>query len=199
MSKNLTIISGVAIPPDGYILSQEYKGGEQIDGWTVPYPLRESTFNLFKIFGLWVSSNGLCLNGKTHAPFRFYKNVFENKEPILVGDFINNMQVIYTENVFKPRLNRWEGLCIFGTPSNPKSINQEKSYFLSELLSTQKNMNEDFLKLIDDFFSQVLPLCLTPMNGTLQTGPAVAPFTALKESLSAKLEQYSADLEKKLF
>lgn len=184
--------------PKDYELEVEYQGQEQIDGWVVPYPIREATGDIFKRFGLWVSSHGLCVNGKNHAPFRAYGQYFENNDPILVGDFINNKQVLYAHNQYQQHLNRYTGHVIYGIPPMPKNAMQNTSPFLQELLDVQGQLNNQILELVEEIFNQILPLCLTPANGSLQTGPAQAIFITAIEKAQSQLQQRLKELEQKL-
>jgi hypothetical protein len=178
-------------------LPMELIKDEQYDEWTVPFSMSTDVITLFRLFGLWQSSNGLLKEGRKVRSMRRSLTTAITIEPVLVGDFLDGQQVIESITKSYDIKNKTYTVQVkHGKP--PKAITLEPityQYYAS-ILHSDRVQSEQVAKLMSDFFEKVLPLVQSPA-GPLITAPAKATFLPLMESFKQKTEEAHADQEEK--
>lgn len=196
----MRVISRVGLPFYDFALDrQEWLKGEKIGGFTLPYNVFDSTNGLFRRFGLWQSSKGVCLDGVTHNPVWLGKFTMQSRRPVLVGDYvIGEGQVIESECDYLDRHGLWECRVEYGKPPQPKAEEQEIK-LLAAYADTDEALAKELVDLVSDLFTQVLPLCICPANATLNTTPAAASFESLKNAAQQEIAQKIKELKEKIW
>lgn len=195
----MRVISRVGQPFYKFSLErQEFKKGETIDGFTIPFNIFDSIDGLFRRFGLWQSSRGVCLPGKNHQPFVIGYYTMQNCAPVLVGDTVLGKTVLESECEYLDRFRLWECRVEYGEPPKPKAEAQEID-LLNSYADTDEALAESLVNLVTGLFNEVLPACICPANAPLNTTPAAVLFESAKSRAQQDIAQKIKELREKLW
>lgn len=176
---------------------RELKKDQQIDGWKVPYNMHADWEAIFWFFGLWVSSYGICKNGKKHRSVTRGVTQALTRDPIFVGDYVDGLQVTMANNTFNPRRNLYDVVLEFGIPPLPRSVEQTDFAYLLAIYNHNKQQQESTVKLIEDFFNKVLPLVLTIDGKKLDTSAAKSMFSSITKDYNSATDDTLKELKEK--
>lgn len=195
----MRVCSRVGRPFYNYSLDkQEFKKGEKIDGFVLPFNVFDSVDGLFRRFGLWQSSNGICLPGKEHDPFWVGHFTMQTRVPVLVGDTVLGKMVIESECDFLDRFGLWECRVEYGEPPKPKA-KEQRIDLLEGYAHTDDELAKILVNLVSDLFARILPQCICPANAPLNTAPAMADFEASKARTQQEIANKIKELREKLW
>lgn len=193
----IRIFSRVGVPLDLSPKKKEWKRGEKLDNFVVPFNTYDSVYGLFSRFNLWQSSNGVLSPGKIHEPFDQGHLFAFTKYPVLVGDVCKEM-VIESDCEFLSKFKLWKCELRFGTPPAPK-IESSEIDLLNSYVNSDADLSEILINLVDKLFKEILPLCVCPANGPLNTAPATASYEAVRLKLKQEVEAKICDLKDKVW
>lgn len=168
---------------------RELKKDQVIDGWTVPYNMHADWEAIFWFFGLWTSSYGICKNGKKHRSHQRGAVQATMRDPVFVGDFVDDLQVHTASNTFNPRTNLYHVVLEFGVPPKPRKVEQVDFVYLSAIHNNMKRQQEATETLLDDFFIKVIPLIKTVDQKPLDTSAAKALFSTIKSDYNQAINE----------
>lgn len=195
----MKVISRVGQPFYNFSLEkQEWKKGEKIGGFVLPFNIFDSVDGLFRRFMLWQSSNGVCLSGENHNPFWLGKYTMRTKTPVLVGDFVHGVSVLESECDYLDRLGLWECRVVYGQPPMPTG-QEQKIDLLEGYAAMDELLAKELIELISGLFERAMPLCVCPANANLNTAPAQAVFSAAKKNAEQEIAQKIMELKEKLW
>ena len=151
-------------------IPMDLKEGTKIGNWTVPFNIQGvSTADIFREFGLWQSSLGVCISGINHTTSKDWTVTTRTHRPVLVGDRVNGKWVIRASNWYNNRSRLWEVSVVWGIPQPPLELTPGQYEYLKNLHGHMKNQGELTVQLLDDFMTKVLsqyvagPYPLTPL------------------------------------
>lgn len=195
----MRVISRVGQPFYNYSLEkQEFKKGEKLDGFVLPFNVFASVEGLFRRFGLWQSSKGVCVPGKNHEPFWMGHYTMQTSRPVLVGDAVLGKSVLESECEYLDRLGLWDCRVEYGTPPEPKAKEQDID-LLKGYADNDEALAESLVDLVAGMFHEVLPACVCPANAPLNTTPAAALFESTKSRAQQNIAQKIKELREKLW
>lgn len=195
----MRVISRVGRPFYNFSLDkQEFKKGEKIDGFVLPFNVFDSVDGLFRRFGLWQSSHGVCIRGKDHRPFSIGKYTMLTDDPVLCGDAVLGSYVLESECEYMDRWGKWDCRVIYGTPPAPRAKEQHID-LLHGYADADDALATILVNLVSDLFGRILPQCLCPANGPLNTAPAMADFEAAKSRTQQEIAQKIKELREKIW
>lgn len=184
----MRVISRVGEPCSGYRLEkQEWRAGEWIDGFKVPFNVYGTTRGLFGRFGLWQSSYGVCRAGKDHEPFWLGEYTMQTYAPVLVGDYVMGRQVLESECEYLDRFDVWECHVRYGQPQTATAVAQDVR-LLQAYIDSDAGIADAVLGLMREMLIQVLPLCICGQGG-LNTAPAMGALEMLQQQTRQRISQ----------
>lgn len=194
-----TVISEVGAPcrlaPE-LKLPIELVKDDEYEGWTVPFTLATDILTLFKMFGLWQSSEGLMLEGKRFRSLSRGVATATTLHPILVGDYLDGLPVLRAENRYNDATKKWTVRVIHGQPPEAIDLTPIQYHYYESLLNSDTVMRDELIDLIDKFFNQVLPLVLTVDGKKLEIAGAKSLFEQFKKSASENIQKSLDEQEK---
>lgn len=167
---------------------QEYKKGEKLDGFTLPFPVFDSPDGLFRRFGLWQSSKGICLQGLDHEPVSIGEHTMLTEKPVLVGDSVLGKSVLHSECQYRDRWGLWDCRVVYGHPPEPQKPEKQEIALLKTYVDSDEALAGKLVDLVASLFEQVLPLCVDSLGVPLVTTPASSLFITLKEKCSQEIQ-----------
>ncbi len=198
---NLISEIGYPSPLNPVEIPLELEKDTEIGGWKVPYTmLTTSQEDLFRSFGLWQSSNGLCKSGVNHASLNRWGQTANTMHPVLVGDQIDGQSVWRAVNNYNSSTRLWAVSVVWGVPPEPLKLEGKEYAYLQAVLKHVETQAEETQALLDDFFSKVVKSCLTPAGmagGTLLTAAAEIAWEGIKAQYEQKMKQSLEEMEEK--
>lgn len=167
----------------------ELEAGQTYEGWQVPFTIASDLHTIFRIFGLWQSSNGLMMEGKKFTSLRRSVASATTLHPILVGDFLDGRQVVLAENSYSDRSQLWSVRVQHGSVPAAIEVDPTTYRYYASLLQSDQSISEELITLVDNLFTQVLPLVMTVDGKALNIAGAQALFNQMKNQATQKIEK----------
>lgn len=197
---NMRSMVGAVIDLQPLPEQRELAKDEVIGGWTVPYPMRADWTTIFRVFGLWQSSNGICEDGMDIHVHSGAVREFWLPRPALVGDYIlergRRRQVVGANNRFDGSRGMWRAWIEYGVPPKPRDIDEQTFAYIEELHNTLETISSEAKALMDGFFSEVLPLCMAGPY-PITTAPAQGAWQAKLQAYQQAIDDAKSELEAK--
>lgn len=191
------ILSAPGIPTMGIDMKKIYFAkGEKIGNFVVPFNIAGTTAEIYYRFGLWNSTNGVCMPGKDHKPISGGKYKWVSREPVLCGDKILGKAVKIVYNRYNHQSLVWTVRVIeFGEPETIKAEEGANAAIDSMASGIEKvgKLTEGFF---DDFFGQVLKAVQTA-QGPLILEPAQPILELLKQNYKAEIDKIKQGIDDK--
>jgi hypothetical protein len=194
---NLVSEIGRPSPINPVVVPLELEKGYQIDGWTVPFTmLAPSHDDLFRSFGLWQSSNGLCQSGVNHVSLNRWSQTANTIHPVLVGDQIDGQTVWRAVNSYNSNTRLWTVSIVWGVPPEPMQPEANDYAYLLALLKQVQTQADQTKAMLDDFFTKVLP-ALTVEGKTINNTSALLTWEPIKAHYEQKMNESIENMEDK--
>jgi hypothetical protein len=194
MSQFSNIVSqiGAVSPLNPVVIPMDLAKGTQIGNWTVPFNMPAvSLTDLFRAFGLWQSTNGLCMAGVNHASSNRWTVTANTLRPVLVGDRVDGRFVSRAVNSYNNRSRLWSVSIEWGIPQPPIDLQAKDYAYLVATFKHLENQSDRTLKLVDDFFTQVMTKFMAGGYPVTPLPTALAAWEVLKAG-------YEGDMKKTL-
>lgn len=162
---------------------------DEYDGWVVPFTLATDILTLFKMFGLWQSSNGLMLEGRRFTSLSRGVATATTRHPILVGDYLDGRPVLRAENRYNDAKKTWTVRVMHGTPPEALEITPVQYKYYESILNSDIAMRDELINFIDKLFNEVLPLVMTIDGKKLEISAAKPLFEQYKKLASDNIQK----------
>jgi hypothetical protein len=174
----------------------DLKKGTTIGNWTVPFNIQGvSAADIFRAFGLWQSSLGVCVAGINHTSSKDWTVTTRTYRPVMVGDRVNGRWVARASNWYNNRVRLWEASVVWGAPTPPLELIEGQFEYLKNLHSHMKNQSELTVQLLDDFMTKVLSQYVAGGNPVTPLPTAMTQWQALKTAYNSNVKKTLDEVE----